>query len=241
MILYPAIDLLEGNCVRLYKGDYAQQTVYSHDPVGMAATFLNAGAEWIHIVDLSGAKDSSNRQTQLIERLVKSTQASVQTGGGIRTISDVQALLACGAKRVVIGSLAVKNIPLTTHILTEYGGDSVTIALDVLNGHIAVSGWQEETKQTLEQLIETYLPYGLKHVLCTDIGRDGTLQGPNTALYTSFKHSYPSLHIQASGGIATLNDLENLNKSGINGAIIGKALYEGCFTLDQALKAVAQC
>jgi len=239
MILYPAIDLLDGECVRLHKGDFAQKTNYSSDPIAVARDFQNQGATWLHLVDLSGAKNPAKRQTALIAEIIKQTGLSVQTGGGVRNSDDITALLQAGAARVVIGSLAVKDMAATTAIFKSVGADKICLALDMLDGRIAVSGWQEATDTTVESVIDTYLPHGLKHILCTDISRDGTMAGPNIALYTTLAKTYPNLHIQASGGIGSIDDIKALTTSGASGAIAGKAIYEGKFTVTQGLEAAS--
>ncbi len=239
MILYPAIDLLDGQCVRLHKGDFAQKTSYGNDPVAVARDFQAQGATWLHLVDLSGAKDPSKRQTALIAHIIKQTGLSVQTGGGVRNAADVTALLNAGAARVVIGSLAVKDVAATTAIFKHAGAGKICLALDMLDGRIAVSGWQEATETTIESVIDTYLPHGLTDILCTDISRDGTMAGPNTTLYARLVKAYPALHIQASGGIGSIDDITALTGSGVAGAIAGKAIYEGRFTLAQGLGAAS--
>lgn len=239
MILYPAIDLLDGQCVRLHKGDFAQKTSYGDDPVAVARDFQAQGAAWLHLVDLSGAKYPAKRQTGLIANIIKQTGLSVQTGGGVRNAGDATTLLNAGAARVVIGSLAIKDIPSTKNIFQNAGADKICLALDILDGRIAVSGWQEATDTTIESVIDMYLPDGLTHILCTDISRDGTMTGPNTGLYARLVKAYPNLHIQASGGIGSVADITALTTSGVAGAIAGKAIYEGKFTVAKGLEAAS--
>tara|TARA_B100000586_G_scaffold262406_1_gene230599 strand:- start:2053 stop:2778 length:726 start_codon:yes stop_codon:yes gene_type:complete len=240
MIVYPAIDLIGGSCVRLYRGDFDQQTTYHASPVEVAQTYRAEGAEWLHLVDLDGAKNPENRQIPLIKNIIQASDLKVQTGGGVRSVEDVEKLLHVGASRVVIGSLAVKDQDTTQTIFKKFGAECICLATDVLpqNGEymIAVSGWQEGSAVTINDLIEGYLDVGLKHILCTDISRDGTLGGPNIDLYKTVKNDFADIQIQASGGVSSLDDLKVLNTDGI---IIGKALYEDLFTVEQALEAAA--
>lgn len=238
MIIYPAIDVIEGNCVRLVKGDFAQKTVYERSPAEVAKAYHDDGAEWLHLVDLDGARDPKARQVGLIADVIKQSGLKVQTGGGIRGEDEVKALLDAGASRVVIGSLAVRERELTKKIIATYGPDKICLAMDVLQGDgeyvVAVSGWQESGGVELNSLIREYEDAGLKHLLCTDISLDGTMKGCNKILYDVLKHGFPEIETQASGGVAALSDIRDLSAAGV---IIGKALYEGAFTLREALEA----
>lgn len=243
MILYPAIDLLDGQCVRLYKGDFDQVTNYESDPVAVAQSYKDQGATWLHLVDLSGAKDPASRQIDLIKAIIAATDLNVQTGGGMRCADDVEVLLEAGASRVVIGSLAVKDPVAAEAILKQYGAERITLALDVVQTdnewHVATSGWQETSPWRLHDVLENYDAYGLKHVLCTDISRDGTMSGCNTLLYREIGYDFSYLHVQASGGVNSLDDLKAARDVGAAGAIVGKALYEGVFSVKEALEALA--
>ena len=240
MIIIPAIDIKDGRCVRLRQGRMADETIFSEDPVAVAARWVEEGAKRIHLVDLDGAKNPYNRQVDLIAKIISSTGLKVQTGGGIRSFADVQALVDAGASRIVIGSLAVRDPEATKAIFKAFGPEKICLAADVIwqnNGfYIAVSGWQEASSLSLFDFIETYQQDGLLHALCTDIDRDGTLTGCNRDLYQEVKRKYPKLQLQASGGVSMLADLDGLAADGV---IIGKALYEGRFTVAQALEAVA--
>ena len=240
MILYPAIDLIGGAVVRLHKGDFDQLTEYGTDPVAVAKSYADAGARWLHLVDLDGAKNPQNRQIDLIAKIINSTGLSVQTGGGIRSADDVTALLHAGAARVVIGSLAVRDPKLVKHLLRKHGPEKICLAADVIwqndAFYIAVSGWQEASDLSLFDFLNMFETAGLTHVLCTDIDRDGTLQGFNRSLYADVKKEFGHLRLQASGGASRLEDLQNLNADGV---IIGKALYEGQFSVAQALETIA--
>ena len=241
MILYPAIDLIEGKCVRLFKGDFDQKTTYDVSPFEVLETYKLEGAEWVHIVDLDGAKDSDNRQSDLMRDIASKSGLKIQTGGGVRSRSDVEALLALGVSRVVIGSMAVQKIDETKEIINEFGADKICIAMDVLpqNGefYVAVHGWQEGSDVLLEDLIKDYQSVGLKHVLCTDISKDGTMTGCNFDLYKTLRKNFSDIEFQASGGVHELDDLRKLNMGGV---IVGKALYENVFTVREALDVIAE-
>ncbi|MEZ9833894.1 1-(5-phosphoribosyl)-5-[(5-phosphoribosylamino)methylideneamino]imidazole-4-carboxamide isomerase [Vibrio breoganii] len=238
-MIIPALDLIEGQVVRLYQGDYGQVTEYKVDPAEQFNLYHQAGANWLHLVDLTGAKDTSARQLDLIGRLLKSTPAKIQIGGGVRTEQDVIDLLDAGAERVVVGSTAVKQPELVKGWMEKYGPEHIVLALDVNidkegNRKVAVSGWQEDSGVTIEALIEDFLTVGLKHVLCTDISKDGTLTGSNVELYVDLCKLYPQVHFQSSGGIGSLTDIEALKDTGVRGVIVGRALLDGKFTAEQA-------
>ena len=236
MIIYPAIDLIGGAVVRLHKGDFAQQTTYGTDPVAVARSYADAGAHWLHLVDLDGAKDPANRQTGVIADIITGSGLKVQTGGGIRSREDVAALLAAGASRIVIGSLAVRDHDAVAAMIRDFGSETICLAADVIRQNnrfmIAVSGWQEASDLVLDTFIDGFADAGLIHVLCTDIDRDGTMTGPNRSLYADVKARFPSIQLQASGGVSGISDLDGL---GTDGVIIGKAIYEGVIDLRQAL------
>ncbi len=240
MIIYPAIDLRGGRVVRLTEGKFDQEKSYGDDPVAVAQGFAKAGATWLHIVDLDGAKDPAKRQTALVERLAKESGLRVQTGGGIRDEAQIAALLDAGVARVIVGSLAAKEPARVRDWLARFGFERIVLAPDVRLDdagvpRVAAAGWQESTGVALAELLAGYLSSRLVHVLCTDISRDGKLSGPNTALYTSLVQRFPALQIQASGGVSSLDDLRALRATGATGAIVGRALYEKKFTLKEAL------
>ncbi|MEI7375532.1 1-(5-phosphoribosyl)-5-[(5-phosphoribosylamino)methylideneamino]imidazole-4-carboxamide isomerase [Dickeya chrysanthemi] len=239
-MIIPALDLIDGQVVRLHQGDYGQQRQYGSDPLPRLQDYQQQGAKVLHLVDLTGAKDPTARQIPLLKTLLAGVSVPVQVGGGIRTEQDVDALLAAGASRVVIGSTAVKQPKQVQQWFTRYGADALVLALDVridADGvkNIAISGWQENSGITLEQTVERYLPFGLKHVLCTDISRDGTLQGSNVELYREISARYPQVAFQASGGIGSLADVAALRSSGVQGVIVGRALLEGKFNVTEAI------
>lgn len=239
-MIIPAIDLINGKVVRLYQGDYGQKTEYSASAQERFDLYVAAGAAQLHLVDLDGAKDAAKRQLTVIRELLKHTPAPVQIGGGVRTEQDVKDLLDAGANRVVIGSTAVKDPEMVMGWMEKYGAEHIVLALDVniaADGRrlIAVAGWQQDSGVTIESLIDRFLPAGLKHVLCTDISRDGTLQGSNVELYRSLAAAYPQVAFQASGGIGGLADIEALQGSGVAGIILGRSLLEGKFTVEEAI------
>ncbi|PCI00068.1 MAG: 1-(5-phosphoribosyl)-5-[(5-phosphoribosylamino)methylideneamino]imidazole-4-carboxamide isomerase [Alphaproteobacteria bacterium] len=238
MILYPAIDLKNGNCVRLSEGDFNKETTYDVSPVDQAAEFEDSGAQWLHIVDLDGAKDSANKQTNLISKIVKETSLNVQTGGGIRTTDDLKSVFDAGAKRAVIGSLAITNPSLVKQWILDFGGDKITLALDVKPSfgvyHVQKNGWQDKTNKRLWDVASEFNACGIKHILCTDISKDGLLQGPNNDLYIDAQRRHPDIDWIASGGVSSIKDLQTLKKTSTSGVVIGKALYEGRFTFKTA-------
>lgn len=240
-MIIPALDLIKGQVVRLHQGDYAQQTEYGSEPLQRLQDYQQQGAQMLHLVDLTGAKDPQARQLTLLSHLLAGVSIPVQVGGGIRNQQDVEALLKAGANRVVIGSTAVRKPKLVQSWFERFGAEALVLALDVRidasgNKHVAVSGWQEETTDTIEQVIERFLPQGLTHVLCTDISRDGTLAGSNVELYQQLCQRYPQIAFQASGGIGQLADIAALRGSGVSGIIVGRALLDGKFTLQEAIK-----
>ena len=240
MIIYPAIDLRDGKCVRLYQGDYQRETIYAIDPMAQVNAFAREGAAWLHLIDLDGAKDPEKNQEACILELLQQKAVSIQIGGGIRSMAQIEKYLECGASRVIIGSLAVQEPETVLAWFKWFGADRLVLALDIVYDKenkplVATNAWQETSHQTPDDLISIYQTVGLTHVICTDITRDGTLQGPNFGLYESLLTRFPYLKIQASGGIHTLSDLVLLRDKGCFGAITGRALYEKKFTLSEAL------
>jgi len=239
-MIIPALDLIEGSVVRLHQGDYGQQRDYGNSPLPRLQDYQAQGAQVLHLVDLTGAKDPAARQIPLLKQLVAGVSVPVQVGGGIRTEQDVEALLEAGVSRVVVGSTAIKNPERVQQWFTRFGADAIVLALDVRideagNKHVAVSGWQENSDSTLEQVVEQFLPFGLKHVLCTDISRDGTLGGSNVELYREVCQRFPQVAFQASGGIGNLDDIAALRGSGVKGVIVGRALLDGKFNVTEAI------
>lgn len=239
-MMIPAIDLIDGQVVRLYQGDYEQKTNYVYTAKERQDLYAKAGATVMHFVDLDGAKDSTKRQLTLLKTLVNHETMTIQVGGGVRCKEDVEQLLAVGADRVVIGSLAIKQPELVAQWITEFGGEKIVLALDVKideNGNktLPTHGWIKDSGVNLEDLLEQYQNAGLKHVLCTDISKDGTLSGSNVTMYSELCSQYPQLDWQASGGIGTLDDIKALIPTGVSGVILGRSLLEGKFTLEEAI------
>lgn len=240
-MIIPALDLIDGKVVRLHQGDYGQQRDYGNDPLPRLQAYAAEGAQVLHLVDLTGAKDPAKRQIPLLKTLLAGVNVPVQVGGGVRTAEDVAALLDAGATRVVVGSTAIKSPQTVQQWFTRFGAEALVLALDVRideagNKQVAVSGWQETSGATLESVVEQFLPFGLQHVLCTDISRDGTLAGSNVELYQAVCARYPQVAFQASGGIGGINDIAALRGSGVKGVIVGRALLEGKFTVTEAIE-----
>ncbi len=240
-MIIPAIDLIDGQTVRLYQGSYDKTTQYQQTPFELRDLYAAAGAGVLHLVDLSGAKDAAKRQLPLLKQLMQNAPLPIQVGGGVRTEQDVIDLLEAGASRVVIGSLAIREPALVQQWLRTYGGDKIVLALDVaINDKgektLPSHGWIEESTITLEQVLDGFIAAGAKHVLCTDISKDGTLQGPNVALYAELVQKYPQIQWQASGGVGSLADIKALKPTGVAGVILGRALLEGKFTAQEAMQ-----
>ncbi|GAB3383682.1 1-(5-phosphoribosyl)-5-[(5-phosphoribosylamino)methylideneamino]imidazole-4-carboxamide isomerase [Lysobacter fragariae] len=244
--LYPAIDVRDGRVVRLRQGDYAQETRYAPEPLALARQYAQAGARWLHLVDLDAAREGGYTLAPLLRQIRQDTLLQVQTGGGVRTRRDVETLLEAGASRVVIGSLAVREPLQVMEWLREFGVDRITIALDTREDsdgrwRLPVSGWTQDAEIGLDELLARYAEAGLRHLLCTDIGRDGMLAGPNIALYRRLRTLAPQAQLQASGGVAGLDDISAAREAGCAGAVLGKALLEGRFDLADALNEAAPC
>ncbi len=244
MQIIPAIDLLDGGCVRLRHGDFKQCVAYQVDPAELAGEYAEQGARWLHIVDLAASRDGARANIEPLLKLLRSTPQSVQTGGGVRDESDLQLRLDQGAERVVVGSICVTQADRFAGWLSEFGPDRLVAALDVVIDDTGVPwprthGWTQGSASNLWQLLDFYGNRGLRHLLCTDIGRDGAMSGPNLELYRDIVSKYPGLTVQASGGVSGLADLEQLAQTGVDSAITGKALLEGCFTVAEALEVLA--
>lgn len=240
MIVYPAIDLRNGVCVRLLHGRFDAETRYDDQPAARLATFAAAGATWAHIVDLDGAEAGRAMQHELIGALAAAIDIHIQSGGGVRSADDVERLLEAGVSRVVVGSLAVTDPDAVLGWLDRFGQDRLTLALDVRaegDRYVpALKGWTQAADVDLWAALDCYPEGTAKHLLVTDVGRDGTLTGPNLDLLAELHQRRPDLWLQASGGVASLQDLIGARSVGASGAVIGRALYEGRFTLEQALE-----
>ena len=240
MIVYPAIDLRDGACVRLMHGRFDQVTRYDDHPASRLAAFAAEGATWAHIVDLDGAEAGRAVQHALIGELARAVDIRIQSGGGVRSANDVAALIDAGVARVVVGSLAVSQPDTVADWLRRFGPDRITLAIDVkADGDRwvpALKGWTEAADIDLWAALDRYPPNLARHLLVTDVGRDGALTGPNLDLLAQIHQRRPDLWLQASGGVADLSDLTGARSVGASGAIVGRALYEGRFTLEQALE-----
>lgn len=231
--IIPAIDIIDGKCVRLTQGDYNQKKVYNEDPVEVAKMFEDAGIKRLHTVDLDGARSSHVVNTRVIERIATHTNLTIDFGGGIKSDEDLRKAFDAGAQMVTIGSVAVKEPELFASWVETYGGEKIILGADVKNGYISISGWLEEGEQKLMDFICHHMKNGIHNVLCTDISRDGMLQGPAIELYKDIMAHYPTLHLIASGGVSCINDIERLNDAGIPAVVFGKAIYEGRINLKE--------
>lgn len=243
MKLIPAIDLLDGRCVRLLHGDFDQVTHYAATPRELAFKYADAGAEWLHVVDLAASRDGPDADTSALFRLLGEAPQSVQTGGGVRNVGDISERLEAGAARVVIGSLSVTDSEGFVSWLADFGAEKLVAALDIRIDDQGVPwprihGWTDRGDRDMWQLLDELVAGGLKHLLCTDISRDGALTGPNLELYASITDRYPDLHLQASGGVSSLDDLHKLKPIRASGVITGKALLEKRFSVNDALEAL---
>ena len=243
--LYPAIDVRAGRVVRLAQGDYARETRYGEDPLAQARAYADEGARWLHLVDLDAARCGGYTLRPLLQALVADGRLSVQTGGGVRGRDDVARLLDAGAARVVVGSLAVREPDAVLAWIGEFGAERITVALDARcdrggEWRLPVHGWTETGAQTLDDFARRYEAGGLRHLLSTDIARDGMLSGPSLALYARIRKVAPGLEVQASGGVAAAADVAAVRAAGCGGVVLGRALLEGRLTLAQAREA-ARC
>ncbi|MDR2938161.1 MAG: 1-(5-phosphoribosyl)-5-[(5-phosphoribosylamino)methylideneamino]imidazole-4-carboxamide isomerase [Prevotellaceae bacterium] len=236
MEIIPAIDIIEGKCVRLTKGDYAQKKVYNEDPLEVAKSFEDIGIRRLHVVDLDGAKAQHIVNHKTLEKIATKTNLVVDFGGGLKTSDDLRIAFECGAQMVTGGSIAVKNPDEFTRWIEKYGGEKIILGADVNNEKIAVSGWQEGTNLDLLPFIKSYTEKGITQVICTDISKDGMLQGTNVLLYKKIQKEFPSLHLIASGGVSQISDIQALSENNIHSVIVGKAIYEGKISMEELKK-----
>ena len=230
--LIPAIDIINGQCVRLTKGDYAQKTVYNSNPVEVARHFEELGFKRLHVVDLDGAKSKHIVNTATLKAITQATSLVVDFGGGIKTNEDVHLAFENGAAMVTIGSVAVTNPDLMEHWIDLYGAERIILGADTRNGKLSINGWLEDSDADIITFIGHYYELGIRKVLCTDISKDGTLTGPSIALYQQIMKAYPDLHLIASGGVSSNQDLQDLEAVGIPAVVFGKAFYEGRLTFN---------
>ncbi len=232
MEIIPAIDIIDGKCVRLTQGDYDRKKIYNEDPLEVAQAFADHGARRLHLVDLDGARAKRIVNYRVLERLAARTDLLIDFGGGLKSDEDVRIAFESGARMVTGGTIAVKSPELFLGWLERYGADRIILGADVRDRRVAISGWTEETDEELLEFLERYQQQGVTQVICTDISRDGLLQGSAVELYREIREKLPELRLVASGGVSTLEELEELSRSGCHGAIIGKALYEGHISLN---------
>jgi len=237
MLIFPAIDLYGGNAVRLYKGDYAQMTVYSHDPLSVARDFEASGARWIHMVDLEGAKTGGTPNLEVVRRVAQETGLKVEVGGGIRSMEVVRAYLENGVSRVILGTAAVTDPAFLEAAVAAYG-EKIAVGVDLKDGFVAIRGWTETSELEAFQFCRRMEALGVRTIICTDISRDGAMQGANHGLYQKLSEEF-SLQIIASGGVSSLEDVKALAEMGLYGAIIGKAYYTGAVKLTEAIEVTA--
>ncbi|MBR2244016.1 MAG: 1-(5-phosphoribosyl)-5-[Prevotella sp.] len=231
--LIPAIDIINGQCVRLTKGDYNQKTVYNDSPSLVAHEFEKIGFKRLHVVDLDGAKSKHIVNSQALHQITSETQLQVDFGGGIKTDEDIETAFANGAKMVTVGSIAVTNPDLFISWMEKYGAEHMILGADVRNGKISINGWKEDSTEDLLPFLQKYIDAGVRNVLCTEISKDGTLQGPAIELYSQVMEAYPQLHLIASGGVSCMADIQALNQAGIPAVVFGKAIYEGKINLKE--------
>ena len=234
MKIFPAIDLYDKKAVRLYKGDYAQMTVYSENPIEVARDFEKAGAEFIHMVDLEGAKNGTTPNLDVVKDIAQNTSLFVEIGGGIRSMETVKTYLENGVRRVILGTSAVTDEEFLLEAVNTYG-DKIAVGADVKDGYIAIKGWVEKSQYSLEEFLSKMEKIGVKTIICTDISKDGAMKGTNLELYKALNEKY-SLDIIASGGVSNISDISALRQMNMYGAIIGKAYYTGAINLKEAIE-----
>ena len=232
MTIIPAIDILDGKCVRLTKGDYSTGVIYSEDPLETALMFENAGISRLHLVDLDGAGGNHIINRKVLSNICHNTNLTVDFGGGIKTDSDIDSAFDSGAAMVTVGSAAANNPDMVHRWITKYGVDKIILGADVRGESIAVNGWKEDSGINLFDFIKEYTRHGIYRIICTDIKLDGTLQGPSTALYSAIQRRFPQIRLTASGGVSSVKDLLDLRELGVDSAIVGKAYYEGRISLN---------
>ncbi|MBR5062385.1 MAG: 1-(5-phosphoribosyl)-5-[Prevotella sp.] len=225
--LIPAIDLIDGKCVRLTKGDYSQKKVYNDNPIEVAKGFERMGVKRLHVVDLDGARSKHIVNVDVLNAITSETNLIVDFGGGIKTDKEIELAFANGASMVTVGSIAVTNPELFLGWLDKYGADKLILGADVRHGKISINGWMEDSEEELLTFLKKYIEHGVKNVLCTEISKDGTLQGPATVLYREVMSAYPHIHLIASGGVSSNEDIIALNEAKIPAVVFGKAYYEG--------------
>lgn len=234
--IIPAIDIIDGKCVRLSQGDYSQKKTYFENPLEVAKMFEDAGLKRLHLVDLDGAKNKKITNAKVLENIASKTSLHVDFGGGVQSEEDLKLAFDCGASQVTGGSIAVKNPEMFENWITHYGGEKIILGADARNEKIAVGGWEEDSGVWVYEFIESWLKKGVKYTISTDVAKDGLLQGPSFDLYKKIQDQFPDLNVIASGGVSTMKDLEDLAEMNIYGVIVGKAIYEGRVSLKEISK-----
>ena len=233
MRIIPAIDIIDGKCVRLSKGDYDTKKIYNENPIEVAKSFEAHGIQYLHLVDLDGAKSSKIVNHKILEQIASKTNLKVDFGGGLKSDADLKIAFESGANQITGGSIAVKNPVLFQEWISKYGSDKIILGADANNEKVAISGWLEESKEDLIPFIQNYQSKGIEYIICTDIAKDGMLEGPSFDLYKKILNQIPNIKLIASGGISTFNELPKLAEMGCEGTIIGKAIYENRISLKQ--------
>jgi len=236
MEIIPAIDLIDGKCVRLTQGDFSQKKQYNENPLEVAKAFEGAGIRRLHLVDLDGARQKKIINHKVLEKLATNTSLHIDFGGGIQSDEDIKLAFDSGAKQVTGGSIAINNSELFEKWIIKYGADKLILGADAKDGFIAVHGWQETSSVSVADLLLKYIQLGIQYSICTDVAKDGLLQGPSFGLYAEILAQFPQLKLIASGGVTTYDDLVKLKEASLYGAIVGKAFYEGHLTLEQLSK-----
>lgn len=235
MTIIPAIDIIDGKCVRLTQGDYTQTTIYNENPLEVAKAFEAAGLQRLHLVDLDGARAGVIKNWKVLQTIASNTKLIIDFGGGIKKEEDVKLVFNSGAAFATIGSLAVKNETLFVNWLSQFGAGKFLLGADVKKEKIAVAGWLETTDVWICDFIEKYIGHGVQQIFCTDVSKDGKLEGPSIDLYKNIIEKFPNLHFIASGGVSSIKDLDDLQTIGCSGAIVGKAIYEGRISLKELI------
>lgn len=237
--IIPAIDIIDGRCVRLSQGDYAQQTTYEADPVDMVKRYADSGVKRVHVVDLDGAKAAFPANLGLLERMAGVNGVNIEWGGGLKSDEAVRAALDSGATYAIVGSIAATSPDLFAVWLEQFGAERMVLGADVRAGRVAISGWKEELDLSIDDLVKRFLPQGLTQTICTDISRDGMLQGPSFELYARLQNDYPTVDFTVSGGISSMADILRLDEMNLRKVIVGKAIYEGCIALKEIEQYIA--
>lgn len=234
--IIPAIDIIDGKCVRLTQGDYAQKKIYNENPLEVAKEFEDAGIKRLHLVDLDGAKKKQIVNHKVLQAIATNTNLSIDFGGGIQSDIDIKKAFDFGAKQVTGGSIAVKNPEMFLNWIVTYGAEKIILGADAKNEKIAISGWEEDSNLDIYSFLEDYINKGIKYTISTDVAKDGLLEGPSFSLYEKMQTKFNNLNIIASGGVSKMSDIEQLNEQGLYGVIVGKAIYEGRISLNEIMR-----